>query len=152
MSDENQNEPFDIDRIMREADESMARMAKMEEEGTADIVKYFDRIHDKLFDLNNILIAGYFALVAINQQVSKGIIFVPVANLLFLIYVDYRMMEKSRLQSQITKVSAADRERYGRMINNTNLYSLLVIATTLTVTLVLIYVLYQFKTPIQVKS
>lgn len=135
----------EFNRNIREANESIARMAKMEEDGTNDIVKYFDRIHDKLFDLNNILIAGYFALIAINKHVSKGVIFVPVANLIFLIYVDYRMMEKSRLQSQITKVSAEDRDRYGKMINNTNLFSLGIILTTVSVTIFLIYILYQLK-------
>lgn len=137
-----EEEEFDLEKIIEEGEERDKRLAKMEEDGTNDIVKYFDRIHDKLFDLNNILIAGYFALVALNKQVSKGIIFVPLINLSFLIYVEWRMMEKSRLQSQITKVSGADREKYGAMIASTNLYSLGVIVTTLIVTVVLCIVLY----------
>lgn len=141
----NEEEDFDVDFLLREADESVAKMAKIEKEGTADIVKYFDRIHDKLFDLNNILIAGYFALATLSKSVSKGIVFVPVINLLFLIYVDYRMLEKSRLQSQITKVNMLEVERYGRIIDRTNWYSLGIIVTTVAVTVVLIYVLYQLK-------
>lgn len=95
MNKENDlNDDFDLDRIMKEADERDQRMAKMEADGLSDIVKYFDRIQDKLFNLNNIVIAGYFALIAINKHISKGIIFIPVANLIFLIYVGCRMMEQ----------------------------------------------------------
>ena len=64
-------EEFDLKKVMNETEERDKRLAKMEEDGTNEIVKYFDRIHDKLFDLNNILIAGYFSLVALNKQVSK---------------------------------------------------------------------------------
>lgn len=32
------------------------RFEKMEQDGKRDILKYFDRIHDKLFTFNNILI------------------------------------------------------------------------------------------------
>ena len=63
----------------------------------------------------------------------------------FLIYVEWRMMEKSRLQSQITKVSGADRDKYGAMIASTNLYSLGVIITTLIVIVVLCLILYNFN-------
>ncbi|MNV68507.1 hypothetical protein D3C71_1613650 [compost metagenome] len=36
--------------------------------GLSDLVKYFDRINDKLFQLNNMIIAGYFALIVIRPN------------------------------------------------------------------------------------
>lgn len=80
-----------------------ANFKKHEEEGAKNILKYFDRIHDKLFNYNNILIAGFFTLSKIDDSVSVKTIFIPIANLIFLIYVEYRMMEKSRFESRITQ-------------------------------------------------
>jgi len=33
-----------------------------EEQGKKNILKYFDRLHDKLFTFNNIMIVGFFAI------------------------------------------------------------------------------------------
>ena len=48
----------------QELKEMDQRLERMEETGIADTQKYFDRMHDKVFGLNNLLIAAYFALIA----------------------------------------------------------------------------------------
>ncbi|MBX9780857.1 MAG: hypothetical protein K2X26_10965 [Chitinophagaceae bacterium] len=48
----------ELERMEKESNEIEARMTKIEEDGLKNILKHFDRIHDKLFTFNNILIAA----------------------------------------------------------------------------------------------
>jgi hypothetical protein len=114
-------------------------LKKTEEEGVKNILKYFDRIHDKLFTFNNILIAGYFALSKINNSMSVASILIPIANLMLLLFIEYRMMEKSRFEASITQKPVKQINKHGKAIANTNLYSLLTIGTTLIVTMIFLY-------------
>ena len=109
-------------------------MDKMEEEGLKNVLKYFDRIHDKLFTFNNILIAGYFALSKIENSMSSNFILIPLFNLGFLLYIEARMIEKSRFEPNIKKKSSSDIDQFGKRVNNTNRLSLLALASTLFVT------------------
>jgi hypothetical protein len=139
---------MEYEEILRQLEESekeneqiYQRMKKTEEEGLKNILKYFDRIHDKLFAFNNILIAGFFALSKIDNSISVKTIFIPIANLMVLIYVEYRMMEKSRYESEIMQKPIEEFEKHGKDINKTNLYSLLTILTTFIVTTFFLYYL-----------
>src|ERR1700761_2532026 len=96
-----------------ELKERQQRTERMEESGIADTQKYFDRMHDKVFSLNNLIIAAYFALIAFRKDVSYWILVIPIINTLLLLCVDYRMLLRARLQANITNVSEKDRERYG---------------------------------------
>jgi len=125
--------------ISEEMSEIWDRIRKTEEEGLKNILKHFDRIHDKLFSFNNILIAGYFAVSKLENKLAIEYILIPIANLVFLIYIEYRMLEKSRLESKITKVEQSDRDRLGDMISNTNLFSFLSILTTFIVAVFFLY-------------
>ena len=42
-------------RVNKEFEEAIAQHNKIVEEGQKNIIKYFDRIHDKLFNFNNII-------------------------------------------------------------------------------------------------
>ena len=126
----------DLDRIELEVGEILKNAKKREEEGVKNILKYFDRIHDKLFTFNNILIAGYFALAKLDNSVSKSSILIPIANLAFLVFIEYRMMEKSRFDANITQKNQHDIGKYGKAIKKTNLFSFLTILSTLFVTCV----------------
>jgi hypothetical protein len=117
------------------------RWERMEESGIADTQKYFDRMHDKVFSLNNLLIAAYFALIAIRKDVPNWSLVIPSLNSVLLLYVDYRMLLRARIQANITKVDAETREKYGSLQNGTNLYSLLSIFSTLAVLLIFGYFL-----------
>lgn len=109
--------------------------------GLADLVKYFDRINDKLFQLNNMIIAGYFALIVIQPKTSSWLILIPIVNFLFLLFVDYQMMQKSRLESNYKSLSPAERDKYEKLISSSNQYSLLTIITTMIVMVVFTYLL-----------
>ena len=117
------------------------RFRKREEEGLKNVLKHFDRIHDKLFTFNNILITGYFALSKLVNSVPVAAVIVPLINLAFLIWIEYRMMEKSRFESNITERPVGEFSKYGDAINRTNLYSLLSIVTTAVVTMLFLYFL-----------
>lgn len=136
-----ETEDFDFDKIMKEAEERDARMKKTEEEGVRDILKYFDRIHDNLFTYNNLLIGAFFALAQFQANISRWTILIPITNLWFLIYIDYRMMEKSRFEASIMSQPFDLFDKHGKKIRNTNLLSLLSILTTFGVTLSFLYYL-----------
>jgi hypothetical protein len=123
-----------------DSDEAYKRFQKIEEDGKKNIYKYFDRIHD-----NNYMIAGHFALAKIVEDgISPFNILVPVANMCFLIWIEYRMMEISRTESHITEISITGKEykSYGKRIQHTTLWSLLTIVTTVGVTLHFLFKLF----------
>lgn len=134
---------FDIDQMIKESEERDTRMKQTEQEGVRDIIKYFDRIHSNLFTYNNILIAGFFTLAQLNIVISKWTILIPICNLWFLIYIDYRMMEKSRFEASITNQPFDKYDQHGKYISNTNLMSLLSIVTTFLVTIAFLYYLIE---------
>ena len=117
------------------------RFKKTEEEALKNMLKHFDRIHDKLFNFNNILIAGYFALSKLEKEISLATIFIPIANLIVLLYIEYKMMEKSRFESSITEKTPTEIEQWGKRITRTNQYSLLAICSTSIVTMWFLYYL-----------
>lgn len=113
----------------------------LEDVGISDTKKYFDRMHDKVFSINNILIAAYFALIAFRDDVPNWILVIPAINSLILLNIDYRMLRRSRLQANYTNLKEKERETYGRIQTETNLYSLLSIWSTVFVLLLFGYFL-----------
>ncbi|MBK9330476.1 MAG: hypothetical protein IPM95_14515 [Sphingobacteriales bacterium] len=124
--------------INKEIDQIDQKLSQIEEEGIKNTLKHFDRIHDKLFTFNNILIAGYFALFKVYNTISIFSILIPVFNLILLIFIEYRMMERSRFEARITDKKFSEMYKHGRLTQNTNLYSLLSILTTTIVTIIFI--------------
>jgi hypothetical protein len=108
------------------------RFERLEENGIADTQKYFDRMHDKVFSLNNLLIAAYLGLIAFKKDVPSWILIIPAINSVLLLYIDCRMLLRARLQANITNAGVKDRNRYGSIQTGTNLYSLLSIYSTIT--------------------
>ncbi|MES2427106.1 MAG: hypothetical protein V4560_09035 [Bacteroidota bacterium] len=125
----------------QELKEMNQRWERIEENGIADTQKYFDRMHDKVFSLNNFLLAGFIALIAFKKDVPSWILVIPAVNSVLLLYIDYRMLLRARLQANITKVGEKDRDLYGSIQTGTNLYSLLSIYSTITVLIVFGYFL-----------
>lgn len=115
-----------------------------QKEGSKNILRYFDRIHDKLFNFNNILIVGYFALSKIYYSIAVWQILIPICNMILLIYIDWRLMEKSRFESNIMKQSDVTIDLYGKKIDKTNLFSLFSIFTTFCVTVIFLYLLFRY--------
>jgi len=75
---------------------------------------------------------AYFALIAFRKDVPNWSLVIPTINSVLLLYIDYRMLLRARLQANITKVSEKERDRYGTIQVGTNLYSLLSIYSTIT--------------------
>lgn len=123
----------------KEMDDMNKRLERIEETGIADTQKYFDRMHDKLFGLNSILIAGYFALIAIRKDVPSWSIIAPLINSGFLLLIDYQMMVRARIQASITTVDGKQRDKYESIISFTNLFSLLSIWSTIAVVVIFAY-------------
>lgn len=131
----------EFDKISKDIEESLARFKAIEEKGKEKILHYFDRIHNNLFVFNNLLIIGFFTLSQMNVNVPNWTIIIPLVNLWFLIYIDYRLMEKSRFESDITNKSQLDIDKYGKSINRTTLISLAAIFTTFLITAIFLYLL-----------
>lgn len=107
---------------------------KIKEDATKNILNHFNRIHDKLFTFNNILIAGYFALSRIETEINNKVIMVPLFNLIFLIFIEYLMMEKSRKEAGVDELNSDEFVEFAQKKDiQTTQYSLLAIATTLAV-------------------
>ena len=133
----------EIDQITKEVEESMARFKAIEEKGKEKILYYFDRIHNNLFVFNNLMIAGFFTLSQLKINVPAWTIIIPIVNLWFLIYIDYRLMEKSRFESDIINQPKSKLDKYGDSINRTTLISLTSIISTFLITIVFLYLLLE---------
>ncbi len=133
----------EIDKTIKEVEETMARFTAIEKNGKEKILHYFDRIHNHLFTFNNLMIAGFFTLSQLKVNVPVWMIIIPLINLWFLIYVEYRMMEKSRFESNIMSQPKSKLDKYGKSINRTTLISLLSIIASLVVTIVFLCLLFR---------
>ena len=137
------NKEFDFDKMEEDHKKINETFDKVEYDGKRDILKYFDRIHDKLFNFNNILIAGFFTLSNFKSDVIVETILFPLINLVFLIYIEYKMMEKSRFESQIKTKNNDEINKNGNSISKTNKYSLNIIFSTSIVMIILLYNLFK---------
>ena len=122
------------DEITKEAEETYKKVDEQEKEGVKGIHKHFDRIHDKLFAFNNLMIIGYFAMAKfVTEPVSIYFIIAPLMNLMLLIFIEYRMMEFHRFSSDYSNRTLEEIQENGKESTKTTLYSLLSIAATLIV-------------------
>lgn len=129
----------EIEQIQKEADEIIQNIKEQEKQGLCDILRYYDRIHDKLFSFNNMLIAGYFVIIAIpNSLTNPWWILLPIFNMLNLVFVDYEMMEESRFESTIMSNPEEEIQKSGKRISKTIWRSLFTIISTLIVTFVFV--------------
>lgn len=134
-----------VDDIFNEVDEITKKFEEQEKQGQRDILRYYDRIHDKLFSFNNMLIAGYFVIIAMpHSNMSPWWMILPIINMLHLVFVDYEMMGKSRFESDIMNKSKKEIYGYGKKISKTNFRSLLTIFLTLIITIIFIIQLINF--------
>ncbi len=125
-----------------EVEEFTRKIEKIKEDATKNILSHFNRIHDKLFTFNNILIAGYFALSRIETDINIKVIMVPLLNLIFLIFIEYLMMEKSRKEAGVNELGLDEFIHFAENKDKkTTLYSLLSIITTLGVFTYFLYLL-----------
>jgi hypothetical protein len=118
------------------------KIDKIKEDAVKNILSHFNRINDKLFTFNNILIGGYFALSRIEVDINIKVIMVPLLNLIFLIFLEYLMMEKSRKEASVDELGLDEFVRFAaNKETRTTLFSLLAIISTLSVFGYFVYLL-----------
>lgn len=123
------------DELTSESERLIKKAEKDGDEVAQKIQSSFDRIHDKLFSVNGILIAafvGFGKFPAQDPIFNICIALFPLLNIFYLIFLEQRQMEIYRHASQRMNWNlSTDVEKYGKMINKQNLRSLLAILTTL---------------------
>ncbi|MDY7396677.1 hypothetical protein UMM65_15615 [Aureibaculum sp. 2210JD6-5] len=117
-----------------EGDKLIEKAEREGEEASKKIQSTFDRIHDKLFTVNGILVASFFGLGKFptdNPIVSLWLVLLPIFVLCYLIYLEQQQMEIYRHASQRMNWSFdKDVAKYGKMISRQNLKSLFAIIVT----------------------
>ncbi|HEA23313.1 MAG TPA: hypothetical protein ENH87_20715 [Pricia antarctica] len=123
-----------VNEFSSEGDKLIERAEKEREEASKKIQSTFDRIHDKLFTVNGILVASFFGLGKFptdNPIVSLWLVLFPIFVLCYLIYLEQQQMEIYRHASQRMNWNFdKDVEKYGKMISLQNLKSLFAIIVT----------------------
>ena len=131
-----------IEELIKESDGHMQRMDVIEEKAKDEVVKYFDRIHDKLFAYQLFFLAGYISLVAIPSiNVSPWLLIIPVFCVARLIHLDWRMMEHNRILSDVKSKNKQQLDKLNEKQMWTNIQSLEVILESVVTTIIFIFVL-----------
>lgn len=121
-----------------------ANFDRTEDEGYKGILDHFNRIHDKLFSFNNILIAGFFALIQLNTNLSHWIILFPIINLGVLVVIEWIMMETSRSKANIKNIPLNEINlTFSKWNNRSTNASLFAIVSTLVV--IIFFIFYLMK-------
>jgi len=125
-----------------EVEEFEKKIDKIKEDAVKNILSHFNRINDKLFTFNNILIGGYFAISRIYDGINIKIIMIPLINLIFLIFLEYLMMEKSRKEASVDELGLDEFIKFSEnKETRPTLFSLLAIISTLIVFGYFVYLL-----------
>ena len=133
---------INVEALIEENEERIQRMDKVEEKAKDEIVKYFDRIHDKLFAYQLFFLAGYISLVAIPSiDVSPWLLIIPIFCVARLIHLDWRMMEHNRILSDVKNQSKRQLDQLNEKQMWTNMQSLEIILESLVTTVIFILVL-----------
>lgn len=124
----------ETNELISESNGLIKKAEKRSNDALNKIGSSFDRIHDKLFTFNNILLAAFLGLSKYPSEdpiFHLWSVFLPILNLVLLIILEKMQMEIYRHQSLEMKWTETDREKHGRMIRNQNLRSLSAILFTL---------------------
>lgn len=120
--------------LMSDGDNLIRKAEKDGDEVSKKIQSSFDRIHDKLFNFNNMLIAAFLGLSKFPTELpifSLWVALLPILNLIYLMLLEKWQMEIYRhLANRMEWNLTTDVDKYGKMINSQNLRSLLSIITT----------------------
>jgi hypothetical protein len=133
----------EFERTANDIEKRLDRMQDKEDHFKDEVVRYLDRINDKLFTLNNLFIGAYFALIAIKPQAPKLVILIPLINSLIIGFVDWLLMESFRRMSHLMSMSMVQIDEETKKMDAINLISFGTIVTTVIVLGMLVgYVIY----------
>jgi len=114
--------------IMEETNRLFDKSERRVEYATNQIQNTFDRVHDKIFNFNNILIGAFLVLGTFpndTPHVKLWTIIFPILNMAFIIYIDIKQMEIHRYAAGEQEWNNTEREKYGQKINKQTRLSLL---------------------------
>lgn len=121
------NNRQDTIEVFSESDKLIGKAESRVEHATNQIQNTFDRIHDKVFNFNNILIAAFIALGTFPSDSPKlelwTVIF-PIINLIYMVLIDIRQMEIHRFAAREMEWTSIEREQYGKKISTQTFLSL----------------------------
>lgn len=107
-----------IERLS-ESEKLISKVENRVDNSLNQIQTSFDRIHDKIFNFNNIMIASYMVLGTFPSSapiLPLWTVIFPIANLIYLIYLDVSQMEIHRFASNEMKWTSKERGIYGKKI------------------------------------
>lgn len=114
--------------LFADSDELFKRSDARVEYATQQIQNTLDRIHDKVFNFNNILIGAFLVLGTYpndDPKVELWTIIFPILTMVFMIYLDIRQMGIHRFASNEQEWKGNEAEQYGKKINRQTWLSLL---------------------------
>jgi len=121
------NRRQDIDEQFSESNKLIDKVENRVENSLNQIQVAFDRIHDKIFNFNNILIASYMVLGTFPSDypiLPLWTVIFPITNLIYLIWIDIRQMEIHRFASTEMEWTTKEREIFGKKISRQTWLSL----------------------------
>lgn len=122
------NNRQEIEEMLSDSNKLFEKSDRRVENSLNQIQNSFDRIHDKVFNFNNILIGVYLVLGTFPSDSPKlniwTVIF-PIIILIYLVIIDIRQMEIHRFASREQEWTEEEREEFGRKIQKQTQYSLL---------------------------
>jgi hypothetical protein len=128
------NNRLEADELLSESNNILAKSDRRVENALNQIQNTFDRIHDKVFNFNNILIGIYLVLGTFPSGSPKlnilTVIF-PIINLVYLVYIDIRQMGIHRFASREQEWTSVEREEYGKKISTQTILSLLALVISI---------------------
>ncbi|MFQ6599303.1 hypothetical protein [Flavobacterium sp. C3NV] len=114
--------------IMEETNKLFDKSDRRVEYATNQIQNTFDRVHDKIFNFNNILIGAFLVLGTFPNDaphVKLWTIIFPILNMVFMIYIDINQMEIHRYAAGEQEWNDVEREAYGKKIEKQTRLSML---------------------------
>ena len=133
---------INIEDKIKESEKIFERFDKIEEKAKDEVVKYFDRIHDKLFAYQLFFLAGYISLVAIPSiSISAWWLLIPIICVARLICIDLKMMRQNQKLADINSLNITEIKKLEEKQNSINLDSLEVILESIVTTIGFIWVL-----------
>lgn len=126
----------EFEQLIKESEKTLQSIEKKVDKNTDEISRYYDRINDKLFQLNTVLLGmssifSYFKIV----NYPKWIILICLFNLAKLIQIEYLNMESRRNWANL------ELDKGKQLSSKSTLSSLLIIvSTSLYLLIVLFYI------------
>jgi hypothetical protein len=121
------NSRQDTESEFAESNRLLGKAEQRVEYSTNQIQVSFDRIHDKVFNFNNIMIATYMVLGTFPNDspiLQLWTVIFPIINLIFLILIEVRQMGIHRFAANEMAWTQKERKEYGDRINKQTLLSL----------------------------